>query len=94
MSWRSRFFLEQYELHITASIGVAISSDDADEADILMKYADIALARAKEKGRNDFQIFNTDMKSVSINRLKLENELRRAIVGDEFVLILSTSGRY
>ncbi|MDQ0896950.1 GGDEF domain-containing phosphodiesterase [Paenibacillus sp. V4I7] len=80
------FLLEQYELHITASIGVAISSDDADDADILMKYADIALARAKEKGRNDFQIFNTDMKSVSINRLKLESELRRAIVGDEFVL--------
>ncbi|NOU71673.1 EAL domain-containing protein [Paenibacillus sp. LMG 31458] len=80
------FLLEQYELHITASIGVAISSDDADDAEILMKYADIALARAKEKGRNDFQIFNTDMKSVSINRLKLESELRRAIVGDEFVL--------
>lgn len=80
------FLLEQYELHITASIGVAISSDDTEEADMLMKYADIALARAKEKGRNDFQIFNTDMKSVSINRLKMENELRRALVNEEFVL--------
>jgi diguanylate cyclase (GGDEF)-like protein/PAS domain S-box-containing protein len=80
------FLLEQYELHVTASIGVAISSEDTDEADELMKYADIALARAKEKGRNDFQIFNSDMKSVSINRLRLENELRRALVNEEFVL--------
>lgn len=80
------FLLEQYELHVTASIGIAISSADAEDADSLMKYANIALARAKEKGRNDFQIFNSDMKSVSINRLKLENELRRAIIGEEFVL--------
>ncbi|MDR6553004.1 EAL domain-containing protein [Paenibacillus qinlingensis] len=80
------FLLEQYELHITSSIGVAISADDTDEADTLMKYADIALARAKEKGRNDFQIFNSDMKSVSINRLKLENELRKALINEEFVL--------
>jgi diguanylate cyclase (GGDEF)-like protein/PAS domain S-box-containing protein len=80
------FLLDQYELHITASIGVAISSEDTEEADMLMKYADIALARAKDKGRNDFQIFNTDMKSVSINRLKMENELRRALVNEEFVL--------
>ncbi|TXK80074.1 EAL domain-containing protein [Paenibacillus sp. N3.4] len=83
------FILEQYELHVTASIGVAISSDDEEgieDAEMLMKYADIALARAKEKGRNDFQIFNTDMKLVSINRLKLENELRRAIASEEFTL--------
>ncbi|OCT13331.1 diguanylate cyclase [Paenibacillus pectinilyticus] len=80
------FLLEQYELHVTSSIGVAISSEDSDEAETLMKYADIALARAKEKGRNDYQIFNTDMKSVSINRLRLENELRRALVNEEFEL--------
>ncbi|NOV01400.1 putative bifunctional diguanylate cyclase/phosphodiesterase [Paenibacillus planticolens] len=80
------FLLEQYEMHVTASIGVAISATDAEDADTLMKYADIALARAKEKGRNDFQIFNSDMKSVSLNRLKLENELRRAIAQEEFVL--------
>lgn len=80
------FLLEQYELHITASIGIAISSEETEDAEMLMKYADIALARAKEKGRNDFQIFNTDMKSVSINRLKLESEIRRAIAGDEFIL--------
>jgi diguanylate cyclase (GGDEF)-like protein/PAS domain S-box-containing protein len=80
------FRLEQYELHVTASIGIAISSEDSEDAEMLMKYADIALARAKEKGRNDFQVFNTDMKSISINRLKLENELRKAIAGDEFIL--------
>nr|WP_193581018.1 GGDEF domain-containing phosphodiesterase [Paenibacillus aceris] len=81
------FLLERYELHVTASIGIAISSSEAEDADSLMKYGNIALARAKEKGRNDFQIFNSDMKSVSINRLKLENELRRAIIGEEFVLL-------
>jgi diguanylate cyclase (GGDEF)-like protein/PAS domain S-box-containing protein len=80
------FMLEQYELHVTASIGVAISSEEENEAETLMKYADIALAKVKEKGRNDFQIFNSDMKSVSLNRLKLESELRKALVNEEFIL--------
>jgi diguanylate cyclase (GGDEF)-like protein/PAS domain S-box-containing protein len=80
------FVIDQYELHITASMGVAISSEEAEDAELLMKYADIALARAKEKGRNDFQIYNSDMKSVSLNRLKLESELRKAIANEEFVL--------
>ncbi|WP_241242882.1 putative bifunctional diguanylate cyclase/phosphodiesterase [Paenibacillus whitsoniae] len=80
------FLLEQYELHVTASIGVAIAGDEDEDAEMLMKYADIALARAKEKGRNDYQIFNSDMKLTSINRLRLENELRRALANDEFIL--------
>jgi diguanylate cyclase (GGDEF)-like protein/PAS domain S-box-containing protein len=80
------FLLEQNEIHVTASIGIAISSDENEDAETLTKYADIALARAKEKGYNEFQIFNTDMKSVSLNRLKLESELRKAISNDEFEL--------
>ncbi|MNH99869.1 Phytochrome-like protein cph2 [compost metagenome] len=80
------FLLEEYELHITASFGVAISSDEEEDADLLMKYADIALAKAKDKGRNDFQIYNSDMKLVSLNRLKLESELRKALINEEFLL--------
>lgn len=44
-----------------------------------MKCADIALTRAKEKGKSNYQVFNSDMKSVSLKRLTLENESRQGV---------------
>ncbi|NHN29139.1 sensor domain-containing protein [Paenibacillus agricola] len=80
------FSLEQYQLHITASIGIAMLSEDDVDADSLTTCADIALTRAKEKGKNTYQLFNSDMKSVSLKRLTLENELRRALSQNELML--------
>jgi diguanylate cyclase (GGDEF)-like protein/PAS domain S-box-containing protein len=80
------FSLEQYQLHITASIGIAMLSEDDLDADSLTKCADIALTRAKEKGKNTYQIFNSDMKSISLKRLTLENELRKAMSQNELKL--------
>jgi diguanylate cyclase (GGDEF)-like protein/PAS domain S-box-containing protein len=80
------FTLEQYQLHITASIGIALLSEEDVNGDDLTKCADIALTRAKEKGKNTYQIFNSDMKSVSLKRLTLENDLRRALNQNELIL--------
>lgn len=80
------FILQQYQLHITASIGIALLTEDEAEAHQLMKCADIALSRAKENGKNRFEIFNADMKSVSLKHLVLENELRRALKQNELTL--------
>ncbi|TBL75183.1 EAL domain-containing protein [Paenibacillus thalictri] len=80
------FTLQQFQLHVTASIGIAIVSEEESDAETLMKYADIALSRAKEKGKNTYQIFNADMKTVSLKRLTLENELRRALQQGELLL--------
>ncbi|MDF2958793.1 MAG: hypothetical protein K0S39_528 [Paenibacillus sp.] len=80
------FILEQYQLHITASIGVAILSKEEEDAAALTKCADIALSRAKEKGKSNYQVFNSDMKSVSLRRLTMENELRKALQQKELLL--------
>jgi diguanylate cyclase (GGDEF)-like protein/PAS domain S-box-containing protein len=81
------FIIGDYQIHITASMGVSIVSlQEKEDADTIMKYADIALSRAKEKGKNNFQIFNSDMKSISIQRLTMERELRQAINNGEFEL--------
>ncbi len=80
------FLLEQYQVHVTASIGVAVLSEEEDDADSLTKCADIALTRAKDKGKNNVQVFHSAMKSVSLKRLTLESELRKALNHNEFEL--------
>jgi diguanylate cyclase (GGDEF)-like protein/PAS domain S-box-containing protein len=54
-AFRRPFILDDHEIMITTSIGVAIFPDDGDNADILVKYADVAMYRAKDKGRDNFQ---------------------------------------
>jgi diguanylate cyclase (GGDEF)-like protein/PAS domain S-box-containing protein len=80
------FSLGEFQLHVTVSMGIAITTADGEDADTLMKYADIALSRAKESGNNTYQIFNADMKTVSLHKLTLENELRKALAGGQFLL--------
>jgi diguanylate cyclase (GGDEF)-like protein/PAS domain S-box-containing protein len=57
-AFRAPFVFNSHELHITTSIGIAIFPDDGDNAEILMKNADIAMYRAKNKGRDGFQCYN------------------------------------
>ncbi|MCR8633294.1 putative bifunctional diguanylate cyclase/phosphodiesterase [Paenibacillus radicis (ex Xue et al. 2023)] len=81
------FSYDQYQLHITASIGVAIlSQEEQEDAASLTKCADIALTRAKEKGKNNYQVFNSEMKTISLKRLTMENELRKALLQNELIL--------
>ena len=54
-AFRRPFILDDHEIMITTSVGVAIFPDDGDNADILVKYADVAMYRAKDKGRDNFQ---------------------------------------
>lgn len=81
------FVFGEIQIHISASIGIFLADGkEADDADNVMKYADIALSSAKEKGKNNYQIFNDDMKCISFNKLTMEAELRKAILCNEFVL--------
>ncbi|MFB0842499.1 putative bifunctional diguanylate cyclase/phosphodiesterase [Paenibacillus oleatilyticus] len=80
------FVLGQNLVHLTASIGISLLSQEDESADSLMKCADMALTRAKEKGKNNYQLFNSEMKSVSLKRLTLESELRRALAKNELLL--------
>ncbi|HWP59396.1 MAG TPA: EAL domain-containing protein [Candidatus Acidoferrales bacterium] len=80
------FYCEGQELHTTASIGIAIYPNDSKDADSLMRNADTAMYRAKELGRNNYQFYSASMNESALQRLSLENSLRRALQRQEFVL--------
>ncbi len=73
-------------IHITASIGVSIFPEDGRDEFTLMKHADIAMYRAKEKGKNNFQFYSAHMSQHSARMLALESSLRGAIEREELVL--------
>ena len=85
---RRPFDLSGHEVTVTASIGITYYPDDGLDADTLIKYADTAMYRAKEAGRDTFRFFTAEMNAQSLARLELENALRRAIDNEEFVLYL------
>jgi diguanylate cyclase (GGDEF)-like protein/PAS domain S-box-containing protein len=74
------------ELYVTTSIGIALYPSDGEGAEALLKNADGAMYRAKEAGRNSYQLCTPAMNSRAAERLSLENALRRAIDRQEFVI--------
>ena len=74
------------QLFITSSIGIALSPNDGVDAETLLKNADSALYRAKESGRNNYQLCTDEMKVRALERLSLENSLRRALDRGELTL--------
>ena len=80
------YLLAARESHVTASIGISIFPDDGHDQHTLLKNADIAMYRAKEQGRNNFQFYSAQMNQHSFERRALETSLRRAVEHGEFVL--------
>jgi diguanylate cyclase (GGDEF)-like protein len=80
------FFIENHEVHITASIGIACYPMDGGDPENILKHADTALQRAKNTGRDSYQIYSPEMNLQAIERLRLENDLRKGLQREEFVL--------
>ena len=76
------FLLDGHSVMIGASIGIAVSPGDGDEADKLLKHADMALSRAKNEFRGTFSFFEAEMDARAQSRRKIETELRDAIQND------------
>ncbi len=74
------------KVHTHASIGISIYPDNARDVETLIKYADVAMYRAKEEGRNNFQFFAPEMNFRSNQLFELENDLRLAFECHEFLL--------
>jgi diguanylate cyclase (GGDEF)-like protein/PAS domain S-box-containing protein len=83
---RPSFHIEGQDLHITTSIGISLYPYDGSDAETLVKNADIALYRAKEHGRNNYQMYTPSMNARAMEQLALENRLRRALERQEFIL--------
>ncbi len=71
----------------TVSIGITLTPDDATDANTLMKNADLAMYRAKELGRNNFQFFSEDMNRSILEHLALEKEITEALAREQFSLV-------
>ena len=85
-SMSKAFMLEGQEAFVSASIGVSIFPRDGADGETLIRHADIAMYRAKQYGRNIFQVFSEEMQSNIVHRMSLEANLRRALERNEFVL--------
>ena len=80
------FDLEGERVHTGASIGITVFPYDGREAEQLLKNADLALYRAKQEGRNNYQLYDPEMNAEIHARKALEQDLRLALEGDELFL--------
>jgi diguanylate cyclase (GGDEF)-like protein/PAS domain S-box-containing protein len=74
------------ELVLTSSIGITVYPRDGNDVATLLKNADTAMYRAKDRGRNNFQWFKPDMLQAAEEKLEMENALRRALERHEFTM--------
>jgi diguanylate cyclase len=80
------FQIDGQELFMTCSIGIAVSPGDGADADTLMRHAEMAMYRAKQRGRKTHAFYSGEMNAHAVERLTLESQLRRAVEREEFVL--------
>jgi diguanylate cyclase (GGDEF)-like protein/PAS domain S-box-containing protein len=74
----------QYKVFFTTSIGIALSSPLQEQPADLLRHADLAMYRAKHKGKARYEVFEPSMGTDALERLRLENDLRRALERKEF----------
>ncbi len=80
------FLLDEYEQYISTSIGIAVYPEDGRDDQTLIKNADIAMYRAKDRGRNGYYFYNPTLEAPIHMRLSQEKLLRRALEYDQFVV--------
>ncbi len=81
-----RFLLDGQEAFSSASIGVALWPHDGDDPETMMRNADAAMYQAKERGRNTVHFFTQELNARALERVRMENHLRRGLQGAEFQL--------
>ena len=80
------YLLGTKDCHVTMSIGVSVFPSDGSDSQALLKAADVAMYRAKEMGRNNYQYYLPSMNVHTLERLELESDLSRALERGEFLL--------
>jgi diguanylate cyclase (GGDEF)-like protein/PAS domain S-box-containing protein len=83
-SVKAPFKLGGHDIHVGASIGIAVYPEGGTTLDALIKNADIAMYRVKNTGKDGFHVFSHDMTASATQRLLLEQDMRRALESGEF----------
>ncbi len=78
--------IDNNQLHISTSVGISLFPENGKDYETLHKNADTALYQAKANGRNQYQFFTLEMQQKTLQRLKIETHLRKALVSNELVL--------
>ncbi|MEH6650656.1 MAG: EAL domain-containing protein [Motiliproteus sp.] len=78
--------LAGHQLHVGASIGIALYPEDGEDAETLIQHADMAMYQAKEQGRNAFNYFTPALQERASSRLMLENQIRSGLENQQFEL--------
>ena len=81
------YLIKDQQVFVSASIGIAIYPKDAEDLETLTKNADSAMYQAKEKGKDSYQFFTSDLKDRITHRIELENALHKAIEESELRLV-------
>ncbi|MFZ5877285.1 MAG: sensor domain-containing protein [Nitrospirota bacterium] len=85
-TFHETFQINAHELFVTASIGISLAPYDGDEAGTLLKNADTAMYRAKDQGRNNYQLYSPAMNVSTLERLSMERSLHHALERREFLV--------
>ena len=84
--FKNPYYIQEYELYLTTSIGIALYSEANNDPQSLVKNADLALYKAKELGGNSYYVYDEEIESTGLERMLLLNQLRQALEKDELIL--------
>ena len=80
------FYIEETEIFISASIGVALYPKDGDSAESILKNADRSMHDVKQMGKNNYRFFSAELEQLTQRKFQLERDLRNAIQASELEL--------
>ncbi len=81
------FNLQQKEVLVGISIGIAVSSAGLENVDELLRNADVAMYIAKERGKGQYAVFETELHNLFLTQIELEADLRKAVANHDFHLL-------
>ena len=83
-AFREPFIIDGHKIYLSCSIGISSYPDDSSDANDLLKFADNAMYKAKNEGRDNFQFYSKEMTELAFERMVMESNIRQAITNEEF----------